>query len=86
MTPIRVSGLGLPSHLLGLRRWRSRDLAQRLPECGIVAIGTMLARRLNELLSLALAFVGWLGLRHGASKGDGSVGDLRPRREARSAN
>lgn len=67
--------------LLGPRRRRGRDLAQHLPEGVFVAIGAMLARRLNELLSLALAFVGWLGLRHGASRRDGSVGDLRPRWE-----
>jgi hypothetical protein len=69
--------------LFGFRCWSRSDLAHGAPEGVPVAIGAMLARRLNKLVSLGSRVFDGLGLRHGASRWLPIVGDLLTHREVR---
>lgn len=73
----RSSALGLSVTLLGLINRRRCHLPHDSSEDFFVSVSAVLARRIDELLSLALAGVGCrLALRHGASGSAPSIGDL----------
>lgn len=57
MPPKRLSGFGFTSGLLGLLGRSRGDLANGTPERVLFAVSAKFMRRVDELLTLALAFV-----------------------------